>query len=376
MKSHRPTIVALCMLALGATTALLIAGPLNPPSGSVASTYKTLTEVEPRHAINSTNTPGDDDSNFKITQPGSYYLTGDLTGQSGKRGIEIATNDVTIDLNGFTLRGVTGALEGIACSAVTLTGIVVQNGIVRGWPSRGIDLIAGPSYGGRIEGVTAENNGLDGIKVGNEFIVMRCTSINNGQYGIMASSACTISNCSARGNGGYGFICTSTCAFSDCSAYLNGLHGFCSIFEGAAIRNCSSSYNSGDGFNLAAGSTITNCSAAYNDGSGFLMTTRSTIEGCTATLNAVGATSGANIKLTGADNRVAGNNCSAGLRGIQAAASGNFISRNVCSGNTTNWDVVAGNACLVVNASMGGAILGNSGGVAPGSTDPNANFTY
>ncbi|MCH8150310.1 MAG: hypothetical protein IH987_20420, partial [Planctomycetes bacterium] len=35
------------------------AGNLNPPSGPVTPTMKTLTEVEPRIAINATNTPGD-----------------------------------------------------------------------------------------------------------------------------------------------------------------------------------------------------------------------------------------------------------------------------------------------------------------------------
>jgi len=66
------------------------AGPLDPPAGPVTSTYKTLTEVEPRTAINTTNTPGDADSLFKITQPGSYYLTGNITGVAAKHGIEIA----------------------------------------------------------------------------------------------------------------------------------------------------------------------------------------------------------------------------------------------------------------------------------------------
>jgi hypothetical protein len=31
---------------------------------------------------------------------------------------------------------------------------------------------------------------------------------------------------------------------------------------------------------------------------------------------------------------------------------------------------------LVINAATAGVVTGNSGGTAPGSTDPNANFTY
>jgi hypothetical protein len=39
--------------------------------------------------------------------------------------------------------------------------------------------------------------------------------------------------------------------------------------------------------------------------------------------------------------------------------------------------VAIGNVCLVVQASTNSvAISGNAGGTAPGSTDPNANFTF
>ena len=84
------------------------AGDLNPPAGPVTPTMKTLTEVEPRIAINAVNTPGDAFSTFKITQPGSYYLTGNVTGAAGTSGIRVASGQVTLDLNGFTLEGAGG----------------------------------------------------------------------------------------------------------------------------------------------------------------------------------------------------------------------------------------------------------------------------
>ena len=103
-------------LALGGALVAL-AGPLSPPGGPVASTGKTLTEVEPRIAVNATNTPGTATSLFKITQPGSYYLTGNITGVSGKNGIEIAASGVSLDLTGFDLSGVPGSLDGVNWSA-------------------------------------------------------------------------------------------------------------------------------------------------------------------------------------------------------------------------------------------------------------------
>src|SRR5689334_9465486 len=106
------------------------AGPLDPPAGPVTPTYKTLTEVEPRIAINAINTPGDADSLFKITKPGSYYLTGNITGVVGRHGVEIIVGGVTLDLNGFDLVGVPamGEFDGVSVTVESLRNITVTNG--------------------------------------------------------------------------------------------------------------------------------------------------------------------------------------------------------------------------------------------------------
>ena len=72
--------------------------PLGPP-GSDAARMKNLNQIEPRTIISSLP--------YVITNRGSYYLTGSLTATVGTNGIVIAANDVTIDLNGFMLIGVT-----------------------------------------------------------------------------------------------------------------------------------------------------------------------------------------------------------------------------------------------------------------------------
>ena len=376
IRARWETLALAAAVAFAGGVAFVMAGPLDPPAGPVAPTNKTLSEVEPRIAINFANTPGDSDSLYKITQPGSYYLTGNITGVSGKRGIEVASSGVTVDLNGFTLQGVTGGLEGIKSNGVDLTGISLRNGVVRGWPLDGVNIGSGPVFAGCVDGVVAEANGGDGLQLGNQIAITRCSSINNVGYGFLAASTCTFTNCSARGNGIDGFYCTVSGTFNNCAAYLNTGNGFLSTFDTAAYDNCTSGYNVGDGFHLASSASVTACVSANNKGSGFLISTHSTISGCTAYSNAIGAATGGNIRVTGADNHVVGNNCTSGLRGIQIVSTGNFISKNVCSGNTTNWDVVSGNVCLVVSATTAGAISGNSGGAAPGSTDPNANFTY
>ena len=89
------------------------AGPLDPPAGPVASTGR----FGPRTEVNEANTPGGSSSLFRITQPGSYYLGGNITGVAGKNGIEIDADEVTLDLNGFALLGVAGSLDGVIAQA-------------------------------------------------------------------------------------------------------------------------------------------------------------------------------------------------------------------------------------------------------------------
>ena len=74
------------LLTLGGVA---MGGPLTPPAGPVASSMKPLSEVEPRIAVSAANTPGDGANLFRITQPGSYYLTGNVAGVAGKNGISI-----------------------------------------------------------------------------------------------------------------------------------------------------------------------------------------------------------------------------------------------------------------------------------------------
>src|SRR3990172_7801801 len=94
----KPVLVA----ATVATILWVSAGDLNPPPGPITPTQRT--------PIGASTTPGDADSLFKITSPGSYYLTGNITGVGAPsmNGIEIAASGVKLDLMGFDLVGVPG----------------------------------------------------------------------------------------------------------------------------------------------------------------------------------------------------------------------------------------------------------------------------
>ena len=75
------------LAGMAALAGLAKGGPINPPAGPVGSTAKPLGEVEPRTAINATNTPGDATAVFIIAAEGSYYLAQDVFVPSGKIGL-------------------------------------------------------------------------------------------------------------------------------------------------------------------------------------------------------------------------------------------------------------------------------------------------
>jgi parallel beta-helix repeat protein len=68
---------------------------------------------------------------YAITAPGSYYLTGDLTVASGSYAIQVASNLVTLDLNGHTVSYTNGG-AGNAIDAGGYASVRVTNGIVSG----------------------------------------------------------------------------------------------------------------------------------------------------------------------------------------------------------------------------------------------------
>lgn len=339
----KPMIHASALMAIGLIASAATADVIDPPLGPIAPTPGP----EPRIAISPAATPGDplgdpSPSIFKITQPGSYYLAGNIVGEAGKNGIEIAASDVTLDLNGFDLVGVAGSLDAVTATDEPgggIGGITVVNGSARNWGGDGVDLRTAQAVSCRVERVTASGNAGAGITAGSGANILDCISALNTGTGFVASGGSTVSNCTAMQNNGNGIEITSL-----------GL-----VNVGSTVSNCATRVNRNDGILAAGPCTITSNSCADNGFNG----------------------TGAGISVTGGGSRIEGNNCVAADRGIAVSGAGNVIVRNTCSGNTTrNWDVVAGNVILVVNATTGSAFTGNAGGTAPGSTDPNANFTY
>ena len=368
-----PCVAGAAIFALGAH-----AGPLNPPAGPVAPTGKTIGEVEPRIAVNAQNTPGDGSSVFRITQPGSYYLTGNINGQPGRHGITITSDHVTLDLMGYTLLGESNSLNGVNIPSFRI-GVVIRNGIVSEWGQSGI--FAGIDNGA-IQNIYASNNRAWGIQVTDGSFgvtITDCGAFSNGlvtepKGGIFASGAVLISNCRATHNRGVGISIDTGATVSDSTARNNTSHGFFAV--SSSLLNITSTNNGGEGVRLGTGSRLESSVVGFNTGVGVNSQGGSYILRNTVSNNGLGSGAGG-IALVFGNNRVEGNDVrSNGGIGVQATSSGNFIIGNSARGNGTNWSVSAGNVCLVVNAATTTAFSGNSGGASPGSTNPYANFTY
>lgn len=410
---------AACLAVLAASGPWLSAGPLTPPPGPIAPTMKTLAEAEPRIVVNADNTPGDADSLFRITQPGSYYLAGNITGVAGKHGIEIDASGVTLDLSGFLLNGVPGSLDGVSVGSFDGKGVTIRNGSIQNWGDCGIEFeeLAGQSSAGvvtdidasrnarigihtrasaRIERCTANENGNDGISVLSNSTIAACNAGLNGDDGFSTNSGCAVTGSTASNNAGRGFNLglgntVQSCAannnsigfssqgssYDNCTAYDNSSHGF-NLFPGNTVKGCSAYRNVGNGFLATGANSIIDCNSSSNILDGIRVTTNALVRGNICNANGSGPEGGAGIYASSTDNRIEDNTCTDNDRGFIINTGGNFIARNTCSGSiVVNWDVAAGNACLIISASTNpGAVFGNSGGASPGSTNPNANYTY
>lgn len=274
----KSVVVAAAACAIGAVSASLFAGSLTPPAGPVAGTFKTMQEVEPRIAVSSVNTPGSAFTQYIISQPGSYYLTGDIVGVSGKNGIEINSDNVTLDLNGFELRGVPGALHGIRMS-LRRQRVSLRNGVISNWGGDGASLSIDS---GIVENVRFGNNSLWGLTLGSTSFggrVSGCNFINNGGLsssfggGMSVGGGAVVENCSVYGSSGYGiqvnsFSLISRCAVWSTSADPGVLQSGTGVFasgSGVIVESTTSSLNSGKGIDITAGAgVVRGCSALFN----------------------------------------------------------------------------------------------------------------
>lgn len=393
-----------------------IAGGLEPPAGPIGPTMRTLQEIEPRTPIGPVATPGDDDSLFRITVPGNYYLTGDVLGEFGKKGIEINAENVTIDLMGFEMFGVFGSLDAIEGTNF-LRGVTVRNGRIANWGGRGVDLqfvndvvvedlIVSGCAGA---GITTYLNGavrdctvsgcVFGIELNGNGVITGCTVFENSNNGIDTGWGTHVAHCVARDNGGHGYLIGNGCSVADCTSMGNSNTGFWAG-EGSSVTRCTSYQDIVYGVRAGEGTTVEQCTVRFARPAGIFLedyavarnnTVSQTINdgivaanSCTVAGNSVleagvgNGNFGHGIRVTGTDTRVEGNQVTDCDLGFKVEGTGNLIARNTSSGNATHWDIAANNrlAQIILGALNGAPVVGTTYAGNLGATDPHANIVY
>lgn len=384
------------LVATLAGTAL--AGPLSPPSGAPSSTGKTTQEVfdrvaqaddalwnriartpqglaEPRIPVQSLG--GTSFTAHIISDPGSYYLTGNITVEAGRTAIIIDSSDVELDLNGFTITGNNAPGSRGISTTFNRFNITVRNGSIVNMggealnlgqaPSSiiehikvrktgGIGVLLGPHNIGR--NIVVHEAGATGISVGDRSTLVDSIANNCATSGIGTSGDALIERCSAYYNGTHGFILGVNTTVVGSRAGYNTATGFTTTSPNVSISGSMAYQNGDDGFRLAGENhRIESCVARGNAADGFQVGGTTLITNSTASSNGVGAniTDGAGFRLAGNANRV--DQCMANGNdiGVAITGGGNMVVRTSFTFNPTRYTASAGNnvALMIVTPGDG-----------------------
>jgi parallel beta-helix repeat protein len=362
------------MAGLAVFSLFAVGGSLEP-SAPPGPTMKTLDEVEPRSPVQTLS--GSATALYVIDQPGSYYLTGNIAGEPNKSGIEIASDNVTLDLNGFALVGGPNSVDGVVMPYNPQVGYrknsIVFGGIVRDWGDEGIELAMVKNC--RLTNIVAFDNGGYGMMAGPGSTVSNCTAIDNSWTGIYMANAgatdagCNVINCITAYNGQHGIATGGRCTIVECTSTYNTSYGIYTTYNGAVAQACTTSRNGSDGIRLEGiGSTVRNCTCSLNNGHGIYIATSGLATGNNCRENGYGVPICAGIYAYGANIRVEANNVTNNDYGIQVPLGGNIIVKNSASDNGINYNIAAGNAYgQIINVAGGGSFV---------NSDPTANFEF
>jgi len=275
--------IHIVITALSVAGATFGQGTLTPP-GSPTPTMKTLQQVEPR--IDLATLAGDLGVQHKITQPGSYYLSNNLV-VSNSQGIAIASSNVSLDLNGFSITHAGG--QGGRAIFVSGHNVTIKNGNINEFEDA-IYMYGSDSpftaTGSHLENLNISRCTGYGFFVGAKSRIINCNFTEvRGAAALFAAANSSIQNCTTdNSSGGYGFHLLAGAKVRNCTAINSGDDGF-NIGSNSVVQACTATRNKGDGFDLLAGSSAKECNASDNESAGFELSSDMRIFNCSAIKN-------------------------------------------------------------------------------------------
>jgi hypothetical protein len=353
----------LLLAAINASLSTCFAqGSLTPPGAPVPS-MKSLAQIEPRTPINTLS--GDSQDLYVISQPGSYYLTTNITATGSINAISINTNGVSLDLSGFTISstGANGTAILLAGNQVTGIGnadITISNGHITGSVTNNAGTYSGPGfYNGisyNIPGGTPYNVRVSGVSVsgcqyfgillgtGNSTVAESCTVNTVGSYGIQASGVfhSTAVQCGAAAINAD----NATDCYGNCTGYSYGM------IVSYAADNCFATSLSGAGLLVASAHNCMAMGSGTGDGLdavtasdcyGYCSGTGTGLHTPYAANNCIGYSGGSGFGLSAS----VANNCigdSVSGTGLSAGTANNCNGQ--CVGTGTGLSAASANNCI------------------------------
>ncbi|MEE4271173.1 MAG: right-handed parallel beta-helix repeat-containing protein [Thermoanaerobaculales bacterium] len=227
-----------------------------------------------------------------IDEPGSYVLTADLHVTTvATNAIEIAVNDVDLDLGGHVIRGPGPGSpdQAFGIWAPSRSGCSIRNGsiteIYRGIYI-GSSAAAGFIGGNRLSNLTVSDCSGSAVQIrggtARDIVVFNAGITNPSFYAFEADNSSlsnvtvrsssrgmnlvrgTAENCLAENNDGTG-ITAESMTMSGCAAIGNGENGF-GVIGGTVLSSCIAIDNDGVGIYLLSGSNnnVINCTGSDN----------------------------------------------------------------------------------------------------------------
>ena len=260
-------------------------GALEPPPGGPAPSMRTLDDIADAAEAGADPRVKIDAIPFVIHEPGSYVLTQNVQiTEEDIDGIVITTDNVTLDLNGFTMLGpgdFLGTGRGIRV-VDDRKNITIKNGMINDWGTQGI--FARFCSNVSFQNLDLTANGGTGIVAGSGSMIKNVRSSGNMGYGVQMSEGegGVMTNVVTTHNLWAGIFAREA-VITRSVASDNGQHG---IFnpEGV-INNSVANHNALYGFSLGTFPGVIAFSSATGNQSGAANAENATLTGNTFTNN-------------------------------------------------------------------------------------------